>query len=71
MTIEQYDNWLYENRPSAYVADTVLAYWMKRHLGTEPSWKVSIQNLKSGARTEMLIRKAWNGNFLLKMPELS
>lgn len=37
MTIEQYDNWLYENRPSAYVADTVLAYWMKRHLGAEPS----------------------------------
>jgi hypothetical protein len=37
MTIEEYDNWLYENRPSAYAADTVLTYWMKRHLGERPS----------------------------------
>ena len=32
MTIAEYDNWLYKTYPSEYAADTVMAYWMKRHL---------------------------------------
>jgi len=34
MTVEEYDNWLYENHRSKYAKDTVLASWMKYH--TEP-----------------------------------
>ena len=37
MTVEEYDNWLYHNHPSEYVSDTVMTYWMKRHLGEKPS----------------------------------
>lgn len=36
MTIAEYDNWLYKTHPSEYAADTVLSYWMKRHLGDAP-----------------------------------
>lgn len=36
LTIAEYDNWLHQTRPSEYAADTVLAYWMKRHLGDAP-----------------------------------
>lgn len=36
MTVAEYDNWLYETHPSEYASDTVLSYWMKRHLGDWP-----------------------------------
>lgn len=36
MTIAEYDDWLHQTRPSEYATDTVLASWMKRHLGAWP-----------------------------------
>ena len=36
MTINEYDKWLFSTHQSEYVSDTVMAYWMKRHLGDEP-----------------------------------
>lgn len=36
MTVKQYDDWLYKNHPTEYLSDTVMAYWMKRHLKHQP-----------------------------------
>jgi len=36
-TVKDYDNWLFANYPTAYLSDTVMPYWMKRHRNYEPS----------------------------------
>ena len=37
MTVKKYDDWLFANHPSAYLSDTIMPYWMKRHRAYEPS----------------------------------
>ena len=62
MTVEEYDNWLYENQPSAYVSDTILAYWMKRHLGNAPSTQ-NINNYRNFTFATRTIK--WGGKQLI------
>ncbi len=60
MTIQEYDDWLYQNHPSAYVSDTILVYWMKRHLGSKPSTESRNYRLFSFSTRTMM----WGGRLL-------
>ena len=52
MTVAEYDNWLYANYPSAYLSDTVLVYWMKRHITPAPEARTeNFQNFSFATRT--------------------